>query len=811
MRQRAERHRRLPLAAALAMAGWLACARAQTGGAPPQTVVPPASQPPLPAAAAAAKPPERLIPLEVTVNGMQGGNWVLLERDGVLYAPADAFAEWRLNRRPEAQPVSYRGQTWYALGSVPGFQSRVNLANQSVELQFSPSAFAATRLTAEAAERPPVTAPEPALFLNFDTSLTLSKPRGAQVARELGLLGELGYATRFGVLTSSFVGRNLAGSEPNQPRGFVRLESTFARDFPERNMTLRVGDSATRTGLWDRGVYFGGVQLVRNFALTPGFITQPIPLITGTSTAPSTVELYVNDALRQTSSVPTGPFVIDNFPLLTGAGQARIVVRDVLGRETVIVQPFFTHASLLEEGLSDWSVEAGAVRRDLGEEDAHYGERFAAGFLRLGLTRELTLETQAQLARGTKSVGIGASFSLPWQMLGVAGAAVSRDERSGTGRKWVLGVEHDSLRHGFTMHVESTSRGYRQLGMDDASVPNRREMSASYSYNAERFGALGVGLARIETYDRGTLTTYTLNHSLRVGSRSSLTTSLTKVRGASRNSGMTIGATLVIPLDKQMTASSNLTHRPGQTDGYVSVAQGLASETGLGWRALSGGRQGSAYAEGGLYHQGNNMLLTGDAAVSELQQTLRLGAQGALVFMDGRLFASRRVDNSFALVEVPGYAGVGVGFQGSTLTRTDSRGQAMLPRLVPYQPNSIRLDPTELPINAELDTIEQVVVPPMRSGVKVTFPVRSGRGALLRIVLDDGEPAPAGAELEIVGDKKEFFVARRGEAFVTGLQPRNQLRLKWKGASCTFGVELPPGDKDEIARIGPLACPGVRR
>ena len=45
---------------------------------------------------------------------------------------------------------------------------------------------------------------------------------------------------------------------------------------------------------------------------SPGFITQPIPVITGQSSAPSTVELYVNDALRQTSQVPTGPFTIEN-------------------------------------------------------------------------------------------------------------------------------------------------------------------------------------------------------------------------------------------------------------------------------------------------------------------------------------------------------------------------------------------------------------------------------------------------------------------------------------------------------------------
>jgi outer membrane usher protein len=48
-------------------------------------------------------------------------------------------------------------------------------------------------------------------------------------------------------------------------------------------------------------------------------------------------------------------------------------------------------------------------------------------------------------------------------------------------------------------------------------------------------------------------------------------------------------------------------------------------------------------------------------------------------------------------------------------------------------------------VSAEIDSIEQSVVPAWRSAVKVAFPVRSGRGALLRIVLDDGEAAPAGA------------------------------------------------------------------
>ena len=102
-------------------------------------------------------------------------------------------------------------------------------------------------------------------------------------------------------------------------------------------------------------------------------------------------------------------------------------------------------------------------------------------------------------------------------------------------------------------------------------------------------------------------------------------------------------------------------------------------------------------------------------------------------------------------------------------------------------------------------------MPGLRSAVKVIFPVRSGRGALIRIEFDDGQPAPAGAEIELVGDSKEFFVARRGEAFVTGLQTSNRLRLKWAGASCTFAVDLPAGSREDITRVGPLRCGGVKR
>lgn len=751
----------------------------------------------------------RPLPLEVFINGTRAGDWVLLDVKGIFHATADAFEEWRLIRSPDAAAVQYRGQPWYPLSSVRGYEAQFNAATQSVNLKFSASAFATTRLAQPIELRPAITPPVPAAFANYDLSYTRTATQGLAAANDVGALTELGASGSLGVLTTTTAARNLNGDAALGPRSVRRLETTFSRDFPDTNTTLRLGDSSTRPGTWGRQVYFGGVQLGTNFSLAPGFITQPLPTIRGQSSAPSTVELYVNDALRQTSSVPSGPFTIDNYPQITGTGQARLVVRDLLGRETVLVQNLFTSSYLLKQGLSDWGVQAGALRRNLGIESANYGEGFGSGLYRYGVNDNTTLEGQAEASQSTRGAGFGVSTGLFGQVLGQGAVALSDSNDVGTGRLVMIGAEHLSVRHGLTLHAEAASRDYRRIGVDPISSYSRQTL-ASYSYFTQGFGQLGVAYAHVKTFDIGVVDTYSANWSFRVGAQASLTFTATRVTG--ENSGTAVGVNLLIPLDDRVTVSGSITRRDGHTDGYLAASRTLGAEAGFGWRALAGQRTGQTYGEGGLYYQGSHGLATADVSVSDTQQVARLGAQGGLVAIDGGVYASRKLEDSFALVEVPGYPDVGVGFQSTVLSRTDQDGKALVPRLMPYRRNSIRLDPSELPISAELDSIEQIAVPPSRSGVKITFPVRSGRGALVTIRFDDGQPAPAGAEVELVGDKETFYVARRGEAFVTGMQPKNKLRLRWSGKSCELDVALPQGgDKDEIARLGPYVCKGVTR
>lgn len=156
----------------------------------------------------------QLLPLEVSINGEEVGNWVLFERDGTLFAPIDAFTEWRVNRRPNAEPVVYQGRQWYALSSVPGFESKRNFSNQSVELKFSPQAFASTRLTPPASERLALSTPALSGFANYDISYTHSGARDSAATSDMGALLELGISSGWGVLTSTYSGRSLLSRDP---------------------------------------------------------------------------------------------------------------------------------------------------------------------------------------------------------------------------------------------------------------------------------------------------------------------------------------------------------------------------------------------------------------------------------------------------------------------------------------------------------------------------------------------------------------------------------------------------------------------
>ena len=157
----------------------------------------------------------------------------------------------------------------------------------------------------------------------------------------------------------------------------------------------------------------------------------------------------------------------------------------------------------------------------------------------------------------------------------------------------------------------------------------------------------------------------------------------------------------------------------------------------------------------------------------------RVSASGGVGFISGNVFLSRTINDSFGLVRVPGYPDVRVYSENQVIGRTDASGEVIVPRLLPYQKNTVRIEQGDLPFDAEFDVLARDAVPYARSGVVVEFAVKPSRGALIKIRQDDGAPVPAGAQVRVEGQDGAFPVALNGDAYLTGLSARNRAVAMW--------------------------------
>ena len=96
--------------------------------------------------------------------------------------------------------------------------------------------------------------------------------------------------------------------------------------------------------------------------------------------------------------------------------------------------------------------------------------------------------------------------------------------------------------------------------------------------------------------------------------------------------------------------------------------------------------------------------------------TGRFDAQGALSFLDGRLFASNLINDSFAVVDTGGVKGVPVLYENRDAGRTDSDGRRLVPDLRAFDVNHIAIDLTNLPADALKPVVAREVRPPRPLG-----------------------------------------------------------------------------------------------
>jgi outer membrane usher protein len=731
--------------------------------------------------------------LEISVNGQKPRAALVLRRKGggLLVRAAD-LEVWRLTP-PKGTPLMHRGEAFHPLEAYPGLTYRIDEPKQAVIVEAPAALMRSTVLSATQrrfAMPPPA---PPGVFANYDVLLARTENTTSP-----GGIFEVGAFGAGGVGVNSFLARRVGDHSQH-----VRLETTYTRDRPDKLDSLRAGDTIGRPGAWGRAVRFGGVQLSTNFATQPGFITFPMPGLAGEAALPSTVDIYVNDALRLRRDVPTGPFTIQDLPTVTGRGDARLVVRDLLGREQVIVVPYYSTPRLLRKGLHDYSYEIGAVRENFGLASSDYGRGFGAGTHRVGFSDTFTGEARGELLGDQQTVGVGGAVLVGDLVVVDSALAASRDTQRGSGGFGRLGVERQTRAYGFGASLQSASERFVQLGLQPDELAPARIVQAFAGVSPGGTSSLGIGFARQDFRDRPDTKLATLTYGVGVGRFGFASASLQRVYAPSGETSLNL--LFAIPYGEMSSATVSSTKRNGAEAQTLAQAQrSLPLGPGYGYRVLAS-LTGDERYEAGLSLQNNVGTYVLEAGEVNGLTALRASAAGGLSFFGGGLHASRRLSDGFGVVQLPGYPGVRVYADNQEVGVTGADGNTVLPRLRPYQRNDIRIEEADIPFDARIESVQRNAVPYYRSGVILPFAVKPARGALLTVHLEDGEPVPAGATARIDGAAEEFAVGFRGELYLAGLGATNRVRVTWNGHACEFALPFEP-KADPLPDLGAFTC-----
>jgi outer membrane usher protein len=300
-----------------------------------------------------------------------------------------------------------------------------------------------------------------------------------------------------------------------------------------------------------------------------------------------------------------------------------------------------------------------------------------------------------------------------------------------------------------------------------------------------------------------------MSYSVSLGKLGSL--NLSALRNFSGEVSNTVFILLSFSLDQATSISGAQMVRDDSSNGIsketsVTLQRNMPVGEGYGYRVLA--RSEGAHEAAYSYQNNIATYVIGAAQTADYTATL-LNVSGGMAMLDGDLFMSRRIDQSFAVARVPDYPDVRILADNQLAGRTNASGNALIPRLRAYDINTISIDQRDIPMDAEIVSTRLVAIPYFRSGINVTFPIRHSRGATFTLLLDNGKAMPAGALVLEAGKAETYTVGFDGQVYVTGLAADTTLLASWNGQSCEFTVHF-GASIDPLPDLGVFICKGVK-
>lgn len=718
----------------------------------------------------------------------------------------------------EATADSAQSERLFELASLSALRSEYDAARQTLALT-APLAWLhlpTARLGAEAREEYIVAQPGFAAVLNYDASVG-EDGRGGQ---RLGAFTEWRGATPWGYLSHSWLlSRERASSGVTTTRS-ARLDTYWRSTWPQRGLALTVGDTFTVQHGGAGGTRIGGAKLEKSFALQPWRTTTPLASYLGSSTLPSTVDLYINGTRYFSEQVPAGPYSLTLPPVISGAGMAQVVTTDALGRTTVIDMPLYGGSGMLARGLGEWSVESGFIRKGYGSGGTGYDDRpvFSAS-ARYGLTDRLTGQVHAEAVRDYRQAGV--AFNWVVGTLGQLNASYAGSRfrgQYGARRSLTFNTQLAGLTLGLG-HSQSDEK-YASMAATVGADPFRplgqrhRMSSAALGWNSSALGSWHLSYVRSQHGSTAAEENVSLGWSKTLNRHASLYLGATRGLGGERQHAVFAG--LSIQLDNRMSASAGVSRGTNGMRYQLDVRRPASELGSLGWNvggqhqgsrsgssaftsAWAGLQYNSAYGDGWLNLRSTSSRTNWDASW-----------RGGLVWMQGDLFAAKTVTDSFAVVSTSGVPDIPVLVHNSRAAVTNRGGRALVSNLAAFQKNTVAISTLDLPANMRIERTRAEVVPAERSGMAVEFKVEQVRSVLLTLADAQGMHPPAGSPIRDSLGEAVAVVGFDGQVYFEDMPAGTaHYQVDWldQNRRCHFSIAYPVQEKAEtILNLGVVPC-----
>jgi outer membrane usher protein FimD/PapC len=650
-----------------------------------------------------------------------------------------------------------------------------------------------------------------AAILNYDIVDSRSRYSG-------GNTHTLQAATEIGLNTHGWIVRSRQSySNSNGVQRFNNLNAYAQKTLVEQKQVLQVGQINPASALLSVPT-LTGLQIIPEGALLQS--TSAGVSASGIAQNEARVEVHQKGKLIYSTLVPPGPFTLRQLPIIDSNADLSVKVTETGGgaEHTFIVSSStfnvgFTQTAKSVSFAIGKQEQSGVPTSDGGTTGNNWLATVNAS---LPLTERANLTTGTVLTSHYQGAGFGISAA-PTRSTSVNLSNVwSRQAHSGwVGTQLQLnGAAQLSPTLSLNGSLQQRTKKFRSVGDPSGPLVNdngiafttgyKQQQTANLSYRWDKLGSLSLGYSAYTGFDKKSAKRLVAGWSKNIG-KASLTLS-GEYGGADKDQAFFLS--LNLPLGGRSINTS--TSRQGdRVQSRISVSEQVNGYVGYSASAntdYSNKPIGTSIGANFLpkYAQLNAGLSIRGSDSSSLNTGL---SGGVVAHGSGVTFTPYRVQDTFAVVSVPGISGARINTSQGPVW-TDFAGRAVASSMPAYSEGRLELVSKSLPRTADMKTGIRTVRMGRGAVTHVGFEIIQTRRALLRLLNENGNPIDKGTAIFDESGAWLTSIGSDGSLFLDDGQLKTALKAtNAAGASCFFSYQFPDKiDPDALYETADVTC-----